>query len=160
MNLPLPPPLHTPKSTVTQTPVDAFKYVIRTTFPTHTIELDVFLEYFGTDNVRKMLIFKLLTITRQSADKSIFYVSSNILQKMLYALQLWYVSQPSPSLSTWYSITPDDLQTFRIVYRIQWLISSVNKSASAAQNSMADFFCHHFCICCSCCPSCCISSIT
>jgi hypothetical protein len=58
MSLPPPPKLHTPKSTVTQKPVDAFKHIIRTIFPTHAIKLDAFFEYFGTDNVNDFITMK------------------------------------------------------------------------------------------------------
>jgi hypothetical protein len=66
-----------------------------------------------------------------AADKTKLFVLSNIVQKMLCALQLWYVSQPSPTLSTWYSITPDDFKAFRITYSTRRLMSSVASPVAA-----------------------------
>ena len=96
-SLPPPPPLFTPTASSVATPTanDALKHIIKTIFfPNAAVELEAFFEYFGINNVNDFITLEEADFKinySNAKDTSTFYALSPLIQKMLCALQIWYV---------------------------------------------------------------------
>jgi hypothetical protein len=65
-------------------------------------------------------------------DTTKFYLLSPSVTKMVCELQLWDVSQPSPKLFTWFTLTAIEFQKLRIAYSNQCLTSTITPVAPVA----------------------------
>jgi hypothetical protein len=82
--------------------VSAFQHILLNIFP-NDLEIPKFFAYYGVKN-----IVDFLTLTADDfkipyntpTDTKTFYVLTPLLAEELVSLQMWYITQPSPDLST------------------------------------------------------------
>jgi uncharacterized protein YeaO (DUF488 family) len=94
--------------------------------------LEGFFDFFGFNNINDFMTMEeqdFKTPYSYAMYTTKFYLSSPSVTKMLCALQPWYVSQPSPELSNWFTLTATEFQKFRIAYSTQQLTSTVTPFA-------------------------------